>query len=238
MEPRDVCLGLLYLLLFLSTATNFPIHSEARRHKNNKQMKALIHFEAEAYSSSDPYSNSLPPFEDLMGPSSSHENINSPFCVYPPSAPSPPSTSLQPPSPESIHKPPPGTPEQYKPSPPVYYRSPPEFVPGTPVFLPPIVYPPPSVPPPPYHGTTPALWCVAKPTVPDPIIQEAMNYACGSGADCAAIQPNGVCFQPDTLISHASFAFNSYWQRTKVAGGTCDFGDVAMLITRDPSKLN
>ncbi|KAI0497938.1 hypothetical protein KFK09_021177 [Dendrobium nobile] len=113
--------------------------------------------------------------------------------------------------------------------------SPPVFVPGPPIFLPPIIFPPPNVPPPPHAMTTPGLWCVAKPTVPDPIIQEAMNYACGSGADCDSIQPNGSCYQPDTLISHASFAFNSYWQRTKVAGGTCDFGGTAMLITRDPS---
>ncbi|KAL6198797.1 hypothetical protein ACLB2K_028586 [Fragaria x ananassa] len=62
-----------------------------------------------------------------------------------------------------------------------------------------------------------------------------MNYACGSGADCDAIQPNGSCFQPDSLFAHASFAFNSYWQRTKVAGGTCDFGGTAILVTVDPS---
>lgn len=76
---------------------------------------------------------------------------------------------------------------------------------------------------------------MAKPAVPDPIIQEAMNYACGSGGDCESIQANGVCFQPDTLYAHASYAFNSYWQRTKVAGGTCDFGSTAMLVTVDPS---
>lgn len=200
----------------------FYIKPEARRHNN--QMKTLTNFVAYS-SSSDPY---------LMAPS---DNFNAPYCVYPPSFPSPTSTTFPtptfpflqpPPSPESEQEPPPGPPE--------YERSPPEFIPGTPAFLPPIVYPPPSVPPPPYRGPTQALWCVAKPTVPDPIILEAMNYACGSGADCDAIQPNGACFQPDTLISHASFAFNSYWQRTKLVGGTCDFGDVAMLITRNPSN--
>jgi hypothetical protein len=38
-------------------------------------------------------------------------------------------------------------------------------------------------------------------------------------------------------MAHASFAFNSYWQRAKAAGGTCDFAGSAMLITRDPSKF-
>ncbi|KAK4343928.1 hypothetical protein RND71_037022 [Anisodus tanguticus] len=133
-------------------------------------------------------------------------------------------------------------------SPPYYYEpSPPSYVPTTPpisnngpspptgLFLPPVVYPPPAVPPPPHLAPATALWCVAKPSVPDPIIQEAMNYACASGADCDQIQPNGSCYQPDTLFAHASYAFNSYWQRTKVAGGTCDFGGTAILVTVDPS---
>ncbi|RCV22008.1 hypothetical protein SETIT_4G185500v2 [Setaria italica] len=48
-----------------------------------------------------------------------------------------------------------------------------------------------------------------------------MDCACGSGADCG-------------MAAHASFAFNTYWQRTKAAGGTCDFAGAAMLVTRDP----
>jgi DNA-directed RNA polymerase II subunit RPB1 len=65
-----------------------------------------------------------------------------------------------------------------------------------------------------------------------------MDYACGSGADCDSIQPSGPCFRPDTMIAHASYAFNSYWQRAKSNGATCDFGGTAMLITKDPSKLH
>ncbi|CAN4090553.1 unnamed protein product [Withania somnifera] len=125
-------------------------------------------------------------------------------------------------------------------SPPYYYvPNPPSNVPtiSPPIglFVPPVVYPPPAAPPPPHIMSATALWCVAKPSVPDPIIQEAMNYACVSGADCDQILPNGSCYQPDTLFAHASYAFNSYWQRTKVAGGTCDFGRTAILVTVDPS---
>ncbi|KAK8980581.1 hypothetical protein V6N11_063181 [Hibiscus sabdariffa] len=123
-------------------------------------------------------------------------------------------------------------------SPPFYFPSPIGFNPSPPVFLPPIVYPPPTVPPPPNMAPATALWCVAKPSVPDPIIQEAMNYACGSGADCNSIQPSGLCFHPDTLYAHASYAFNSYWQRTKYAGGTCEFGGTAILVTLDPSEFS
>lgn len=123
------------------------------------------------------------------------------------------------------------------PSPPSTVPSPTEgSVPGPGVFQPPVVYPPPSVPPPPNYAPRITLWCVAKPSVPDPIIQEAMNYACWSGADCTSIQPNGPCYEPNTVYAHASYAFNSYWQRTKGAGGNCEFGGTAMLVAVDPSE--
>lgn len=83
------------------------------------------------------------------------------------------------------------------------------------------------------------LWCVAKPSVPAETLQEAMDYACGEGgADCEEIQQNGNCFYPESLVAHASFAFNSYWQNTKNHGGTCSFGGTAMLINSDPSFLH
>uniref|UniRef100_A0A1D1XT36 Glucan endo-1,3-beta-glucosidase-like protein 3 n=1 Tax=Anthurium amnicola TaxID=1678845 RepID=A0A1D1XT36_9ARAE len=173
------------------------------------------------------------------------EYVPSPFTVTP----SPPEYvpspfAVTPSPPEYVPSPPTyvPSPPEYVPSPPSYVPSPPEYVPGPPeyepsppeyVFEPPVVYPPPTAPPSPPSVTQ--MWCVAKPTVPDPIIQEAMNYACGSGADCDSIQPNGPCYQPDTLILHASYAFNSYWQRTRGAGGKCDFGGTAILITVDPS---
>ncbi|AEE36248.1 unnamed protein product [Arabidopsis thaliana] len=202
-------------------------------------------------SSSNPNSNPNPP--------ESSSNPNPPVTV-----PNPPESSSNPNPPESSSNPnPPITipypPESSSPNPPEIVPSPPEsgYTPGpvlgppysepgpsTPTgsipspssgFLPPIVYPPPMAPPSPSVTPTSAYWCVAKPSVPDPIIQEAMNFACGSGADCHSIQPNGPCFKPNTLWAHASFAYNSYWQRTKSTGGSCTFGGTGMLVTVDPS---
>lgn len=202
---------------------------------------------------SQPYVSSpftLPPFDSLP------DNAP-PYCSYPPITPQPPSSPFtyisSPPPPPFYYLPPPTPtygfppsppsltpPYYYEPSPPSYVPSPPSptvFVPSPPVFQPPVIYPPPSVPPPPHSAPNIALWCVAKPSVPDPIIQEAMNYACGTVADCDSILPSGPCFLPNTLIAHASYAFNSYWQRTKVGGGTCEFGGTAMLVTVDPSMF-
>ncbi|KAI3665656.1 hypothetical protein L6452_44286 [Arctium lappa] len=82
------------------------------------------------------------------------------------------------------------------------------------------------------------VWCVAKPSVPSEKLQEAMDYACGDGgADCEAINPAGSCYFPDSVVAHASYAFNSYWQKNKNNGGTCGFGGTAMLINSDPSFL-
>ncbi|XP_073001839.1 uncharacterized protein [Typha latifolia] len=302
MELKKNYWGQLHLLLSISIALNFFTQCGASRglhqHKKLTLFTSLESAQPDELSSpSDPdYSVGspflLPPYGDVMGPSTSPIN-NPPFCNYPPITPYPPSAitptpiipsqSSPPPPPTSTYNSPPfltpnppettpstpivnpnppstsipnppstsipyppstsipnppilkPSPPSYIPSPSSFVPSPPFYVPGPPIFLPPIVYPPPLAPPSPSTGTLPALWCVAKPTVPDPIIQEAMDYACGSGADCDSILPSGSCYQPDTLIAHASFAFNSYWQRTKVAGGTCDFGGTAMLITKDPS---
>lgn len=101
--------------------------------------------------------------------------------------------------------------------------------------------------PPPYGGSGGAvaapvgaprrgLWCVAKPSVPTETLQQALDFACGEGgADCEAIRPHGSCYYPNTVLAHASYAFNSYWQKTKENGGTCGFGGTALLIDSDPS---
>lgn len=80
---------------------------------------------------------------------------------------------------------------------------------------------------------------MAKPSVPPDTLQEALDYACGEGgADCEEIRPHGSCYFPDTAVAHASYAFNSYWQKYKNSGGSCTFGGTAMIINSDPSNAS
>ncbi|KAI3469985.1 hypothetical protein Pfo_026648 [Paulownia fortunei] len=84
-------------------------------------------------------------------------------------------------------------------------------------------------------GVAAATWCVVRSDASDQAMQTALDYACGAGADCAPIQSSGLCYLPNTLQAHASYAFNSYYQRRGNAPGSCSFSGTATIATTDPS---
>ncbi|XP_022756447.1 glucan endo-1,3-beta-glucosidase 13-like [Durio zibethinus] len=86
------------------------------------------------------------------------------------------------------------------------------------------------------NGTT---WCIASSKVSESNLQNALDWACGPGnVDCSAIQPSQPCFEPDNLVSHASYAFNSYYQQNGASDVACSFGGNGVKVDKDPSYDN
>ncbi|KAF3662671.1 plasmodesmata callose-binding protein 3 [Capsicum annuum] len=81
-----------------------------------------------------------------------------------------------------------------------------------------------------------ASYCICKDGVDVKILQENIDYACGSGADCTAIHTNGACYNPDTVKDHCNYAVNSYYQRKGASGASCDFKGTATLTPTAPAS--
>ncbi|CAL0312520.1 unnamed protein product [Lupinus luteus] len=83
------------------------------------------------------------------------------------------------------------------------------------------------------NGTS---WCIASSKASQIDLQNAVDWACGPGnVDCTAIQPSQPCFEPDNLVSHASYAFNSYYQQNGASDIACSFGGTGVKVDKDPS---
>ncbi|KAH9797685.1 hypothetical protein KPL71_005949 [Citrus sinensis] len=80
-----------------------------------------------------------------------------------------------------------------------------------------------------------ATWCVAKPGSGEYILQQNINYACNY-VDCSPTHDGGSCFNPTTLINHASFAMNLYYQTSAKNTASCDFRNSGLVVVNDPSS--
>ncbi|KAJ3693502.1 hypothetical protein LUZ60_008982 [Juncus effusus] len=80
-------------------------------------------------------------------------------------------------------------------------------------------------------------WCVAKPSSDKISLQKILSYAC-SVIDCGAIQPGGSCYEPKSLLSHASVAMNAYYQSRGRNSWNCYFNGTGIVTSTDPSFCN
>ncbi|KAL2530938.1 Carbohydrate-binding X8 domain superfamily protein [Forsythia ovata] len=80
-----------------------------------------------------------------------------------------------------------------------------------------------------------ATWCVVRSDASDQAMLAGLNYACAGGADCVPIQSSGLCYLPNTIQAHASYAYNSYYQRRGSDPAACYFSGTATIAKTDPS---
>ncbi|KAK7359639.1 hypothetical protein VNO77_01601 [Canavalia gladiata] len=79
-------------------------------------------------------------------------------------------------------------------------------------------------------------WCVAKPAASDIELKNNIEYACNNLDDCKMIQPGGSCYEPNTLINHASVVMNRYYALKGRNTWNCHFSDSALIVAPiDPS---
>uniref|UniRef100_A0A2P2QM17 glucan endo-1,3-beta-D-glucosidase n=1 Tax=Rhizophora mucronata TaxID=61149 RepID=A0A2P2QM17_RHIMU len=89
------------------------------------------------------------------------------------------------------------------------------------------------------NDTTNQTYCIAEDGVDSKTLQAALDWACGPGrANCSEVQPGESCYQPNNVKNHASYAFDSYYQKEKKVPGSCDFEGAAVITTTDPSNGN
>ncbi|CAM8926631.1 unnamed protein product [Rhodiola kirilowii] len=80
-----------------------------------------------------------------------------------------------------------------------------------------------------------SAWCVPKAGVSDAQLQANLDYVCSHGFDCGPIQPGGACFEPNTMMAHATYAMNLLYQTAGRNPWNCDFSQTATLTSNNPS---
>ncbi|KAI0507500.1 hypothetical protein KFK09_013625 [Dendrobium nobile] len=75
-------------------------------------------------------------------------------------------------------------------------------------------------------------WCVANPSTKEAELQNNIEFVC-SKLDCSLIQIGGLCFVPETKISHASVAMNLYYQSMGRNSWNCHFGGSGLIVMMD-----
>lgn len=87
------------------------------------------------------------------------------------------------------------------------------------------------------NDTTDQTYCVAKKDADKKMLQAALDWACGPGkVNCSVMLQGEPCYEPDTVVAHATYAFDSYYHRMAMADGTCNFNGVATVTTTNPSR--
>ncbi len=82
------------------------------------------------------------------------------------------------------------------------------------------------------------IWCIAKTGANVYALQTALNWTCskrGGNINCSPILAGGVCYLPNNIQTHSSWAFNAYFYNNPREYDSCDFNGTAILAYTDLS---
>ncbi|KAL9427803.1 hypothetical protein AB3S75_029899 [Citrus x aurantiifolia] len=86
------------------------------------------------------------------------------------------------------------------------------------------------------NDTTNQTYCTARDGADPKMLQAALDWACGPGkVDCSALLQGQPCYEPDNVIAHATYAFDTYYHQMRKDPAACNFNGVAAITTSDPS---
>ncbi|KAK6127467.1 hypothetical protein DH2020_038784 [Rehmannia glutinosa] len=87
------------------------------------------------------------------------------------------------------------------------------------------------------NDTTNQTYCTAKQGADAKMLQVALDWACGPGkVDCSPLLQGQACYEPDNVVAHSTYAFDTYYHQMGKTPGSCDFNGVATITTTNPSK--
>lgn len=86
------------------------------------------------------------------------------------------------------------------------------------------------------NGQVIKTWCAAKPSATDSELSANIQFACNQLRDCKVIQEGGSCYNPNSLINHASVVMNLYYKAVGQNTWNCDFRGSALITQTDPSN--
>ncbi|CAA7047527.1 unnamed protein product [Microthlaspi erraticum] len=75
---------------------------------------------------------------------------------------------------------------------------------------------------------------MARDTATNEQLQANIDFACSHGVDCSLIQPGGSCYNPNTLIDHASYVMNAYYHSHGRIEEACSFNHSSWFVFKDP----
>ncbi|RZB50585.1 glucan endo-1,3-beta-glucosidase 2-like isoform X1 [Glycine soja] len=86
------------------------------------------------------------------------------------------------------------------------------------------------------NDTTNQTYCVAKDGADPKMLQAGIDWACGPGkVDCSPLLQGQPCYEPDNVVAHANYAFDTYYHQMGKSPQSCDFNGMATISTTNPS---